>query len=106
VLRLYINLGPESTKGCWNLPEHARDITLGEFELAQDCLSVSIKHCSRVGENDALRAARKQLSIQLGLQAGMITDRGLGDMELVRSARQAASLDNSNKVAELTDVHA
>ena len=74
--------------------------------MAQDRLGVLVKNGPRVGEDDALRAAREQLPIQLGLQAvEMMADCGLGNMQLIRSTREAAGLDNSNKVTKLADVH-
>jgi hypothetical protein len=60
----------------------------------------------RCSEYDALRAAREQLLIQLGLQAvEMMADRGLGNMQLIRGAREAAGLDDSNEVTKLAQVH-
>ena len=35
----------------------------------------------------------------------MMADRGLCYMQLIRSAREAAGLDNPDKVAKLTQVH-
>ena len=74
--------------------------------MPQDCLGVPVQHGSRFGEDDALRAARDQLPIQLGLQAGeMMADRGLRDVQLICGARQAAGLDDSNEVTKLAQVH-
>ena len=61
---------------------------------------------SRFGELDALRAARDQWPLQLELQASeMMADRGLRDVQLIRGAREAAGLDDSDEVAKLAQVH-
>ena len=66
--------------------------------MAQDCLGVLVKESPCVGQDDALRAAREQFPIQLGLQAvEMMADCGLGHMQLICSAREAAGLDDFNE---------
>jgi hypothetical protein len=85
---------------------HTERVAFGKFDMSQDGLGVPVQYAAGFRQQDALRAARDQLPIQLGFQAGeMMADRGLRDVQLIRGARQAAGLDDPNEVAKLAQVH-
>ena len=74
--------------------------------MPQNCLGVPVQHAAGFGEENTLGPARDQLPAHLGFQAGeMMADRGLRHMQLIRSARQAAGLDDADEVAKLAQVH-
>jgi hypothetical protein len=74
--------------------------------MPQDRFGMPIQHAACFGEQDAFRAARHQLSVQLGFQAGkMMADRRLRHMQLIRSAREAASLNDPDEITKLAQVH-
>ena len=74
--------------------------------MPQNCLGVAVQHAAGFGEENTLGPARDQLPSQLGFQAGeMMADRGLRHVQLIRGARQAAGLDDTDEVAKLAQVH-
>ena len=67
---------------------------------------MAVEDASRFGEQDPLRAAREQLPIQLGLQAGeMMAECRLRHVQLIPGAREATGLHDPDEVTKLAQVH-
>ncbi|MBB5535553.1 hypothetical protein GGD55_002247 [Rhizobium giardinii] len=83
-----------------------RGIGLGLLHLPQDDLRVAIHGMSGIGHADALLAADQKLLPEVLLECGeLLAERRLSDMQYIRSARDAAGVDNDDKGFEPSDIH-
>ena len=75
-------------------------------ELGADRAGAAIEDVPRLGRAHAARAALQQLGAELVLeQAQALAERGLGDVETVRRAAQAAAFHHVDEPLDLTLIH-
>ena len=82
------------------------DLVAGPFDIAQDALGAFEQSLPGLGQAYAAIGAGEQWRVELVLEPlHMTRERGLGDLQMSRSAGNAAELGNADEVVQAAQLH-